>query len=251
MSVHLLPRVAAGVAAALLAAAPALAASPAYADGQSVEFTGGSVLSMLVCKSQPSVPRLTVSAEARVLFVNRLGQSATLRVGAQAVATVPANQAVPVMFHYGPVPVSMGLNCNVGVVEQFQSVVVNVVQPAGSASGGGTGSGATGTRRQAGAAGAERSTATHPADDAAAGAVDPQVAASGDAAAGAAGAPPDQAAASGTGAVVVEPLVAASGTPRVRASGMLALLATVCAIGVTVAAIRAIIAQRTTRTRFA
>ena len=48
-------------------------------------------------------------------------------------------------------------------------------------------------------------------------------------------------------AVAVEPLVPASGTPRLAASGLLALVAAVCAIGVTVSAIRAIIAQRTSQ----
>jgi hypothetical protein len=68
---------AAAITAALLAAGPSLAASPAYAaDSQTVNFTGGSVLSVLVCKSAPSPPGLTVAAESRVLFVNRLGQTA-------------------------------------------------------------------------------------------------------------------------------------------------------------------------------
>jgi hypothetical protein len=130
-------RVAAAFATALFAAGPALAASPAYAaDGQSVEFSGGSVLSMLVCKSRPSAAQLTVPAESRVVFVNRLGQAAALRVDGRSVASVGPNQAVPVVFHYGPVAVSMALACNVGVVEQFQAVAVNVVRPV--ASGGGS-----------------------------------------------------------------------------------------------------------------
>ena len=53
------------------------------------------------------------------------------------------------------------------------------------------------------------------------------------------------------GAVAVGPLVAASGTPRSAASGLLALVAAVCAIGVTVVAIRAIVSQRTSRIRLA
>ena len=72
-----------------------------------VEFSGGSVLNMLVCKSQPSTGRLSVPAESRVSFVNRLGQNATLRMGGRTVTSVGANQAVPVVFHHGPVEVSM------------------------------------------------------------------------------------------------------------------------------------------------
>src|SRR2546423_8537361 len=109
-------RTAAVCAAALLAVGPILLAGPAYADGQSVEFSGGSVAGMLVCRSQPSTSRVSVAAESRVMFVNRLGQAATLRVDGQNVTTVGANQAVPVVFHYGPVAVSMAVACSVGVV---------------------------------------------------------------------------------------------------------------------------------------
>src|SRR2546423_8820656 len=116
--------------AGMLAVGRALVAGPAYADAPTVTFSGGSVVGMLVCRSQPSAAQVAVAAETRVLFVNRLGQPATLRVGAQTVAKVGANQAVPVLFHYGPVPVSMAIPCSVGVVEQFESVTVGVSRPA-------------------------------------------------------------------------------------------------------------------------
>ena len=119
-------RLAAVCAAGLLAVGPALVAGPAFADTPTVAFSGGSVVGMLVCRSQPSAGQVTIAPESRVLFVNRLGQPATLRVGAQVVAKVGANQAVPVVFHYGPVPVSMAVPCSVGVVEQFESVTVAV-----------------------------------------------------------------------------------------------------------------------------
>jgi hypothetical protein len=253
-------RVAAAFATALFVGGPALAASPAYAaDGQSVEFSGGSVLSMLVCKSQPSAAQVTVASEGRVVFVNRLGQSATLRVDGHSVASVGANQAVPVVFHYGPVTVSMALSCNVGVVQQFQSVVVNVARPvaaggtATAAGGAGASARAATTARPGGTPTGEHSAvAAAPTDDQTAAGLEPGLDPSGDvsasAGADAAAAPADPA---GAGPVAVGPIVTASGTPRVRASGLLTLLATVCAIGVTVAAIRAIVAQRTTRTRFA
>src|SRR5204863_4097205 len=95
-------RLAAVCAAGMLAVGPALVAGPAFADTPTVAFSGGSVVGMLVCRSQPSAGQVTVAPESRVLFVNRLGQPATLRVGAQVVAKVGANQAVPVVFHYGP-----------------------------------------------------------------------------------------------------------------------------------------------------
>jgi hypothetical protein len=52
-------------------------------------------------------------------------------------------------------------------------------------------------------------------------------------------------------AVAVGPLVPASGPARESASGLLALLAAVCAVGVTAAAIRAIISKRTIQARLA
>src|SRR3954470_24089805 len=118
-------RIAAVLAAAALGAGPALAAAPAAAAGPSVEFSGGSVLNVLVCRSQPSTRRLTVPAETRVTFINRLGQPATLHVGGSS-STIGANQAVPVVFHYGPVNVSMSMSCSVGVAEDFGAVTVAV-----------------------------------------------------------------------------------------------------------------------------
>jgi hypothetical protein len=51
--------------------------------------------------------------------------------------------------------------------------------------------------------------------------------------------------------VTVEEPVAASGPVRNAPTGLLALVATVCAVGVGIAAIRAIIAQRSSRMSFA
>ncbi|HEV7896976.1 MAG TPA: hypothetical protein VGP31_03935, partial [Planosporangium sp.] len=55
----------------------------------------------------------------------------------------------------------------------------------------------------------------------------------------------------GGNAVAVEPIVTASGTPRDSASGLLALLSAVCAIGVTIAVTRAIISKRIIQAYFA
>jgi len=256
---------AAAITAALLAAGPSLAASPAYAaDSQTVNFTGGSVLSVLVCKSVPSPSRLTVGAESRVLFVNRLGQTAQLRVDGRSVATVGANQAVPVVFHYGPVSVSMTFGCSAGVAEQFSPASVSVTPrtrayaPPAAQPGGGSGVVSRGSAATAGAPvrsapGATRHQAKpdgtgtasaapdgNPLDPAATDivpSVDPS------------GAVADPPFTGGTGGdstpVAVEPLVPASGDVPATASGLLALVAAVCAVGVTIAATRAIISKRT------
>jgi hypothetical protein len=259
---------------ALLSAALTVGASPAYAaDGPTVEFSGGSMLNLLVCKSQPSTAKLTVPAESRVTFVNRLGQKATLRVDGKAASdtAIGANQAVPVVFHYGPVNVSMTFDCGVGVVEEFKTVSVAVQQPAGVTTGpprrsggnsAGSGIGVTHPAQSTAAAahatpGATtatpgRATAT---DQGATGPTtestessDPSLLIPGfdpSSAAGAAAAngPDDR--------VMVEAAVPASGTPTNGPAGLLALIATVCVVGVGMAAIRAIIAQRSTRASYA
>jgi len=270
--------VAAAVAAAAIGAGSTVGAAPAHATaGQTVNFTGGSVLNVLVCKSEPSPARLSVPAEARVMFVNRLGQTATLRVDGQAVSNVGANQAVPVVFHYGPVSVSMTFSCGASVAEKFSAATVAVQAPSrpaapnvpnsrpavGAPSGGGAATtihnapgmshaGAVGGRQAASGQNAPGTTGASPtagpvdpgavdlpSADPSALAVDPIT---GETATGAA--------AAGT-AVAVEPLVPASGAPQDGASGLLALLAAVCAVGVTIAATRAIISRRTIQARLA
>jgi hypothetical protein len=250
-------RAAAVLAAALLSAGPGLAAGAAHAapgSGPSVEFTGGSVLNMLVCKSQPSTRLLTVAAEAKVTFVNRLGQPATLRINGRVVTQVPANLAVPVAFHQGRVAVSMAIACNVGVVEQFESVTVVVTPPAPVAAGAAgvpaTGSGAT----VAGSSGRQAATpgrapaADAPANPADAAAADPWAASVATDAANPTpaigGAPPELA---GPQPAEVGDIMPASGEPVHRPSGLLAMIATVLTVGVGVAALRSVGARRTTR----
>jgi hypothetical protein len=261
---------AAAATAALLYAALTMGASPAQAagTGPTVEFTGGSVLSLLVCKSEPSRTRVTVPAESRVVFVNRLGQAATLQVDGRAVANVRSNEAVPVVFHYGPVNVAMTFACGVGVVEEFKSVAVTVTAPPGAeptGTGGASGGGyapapapsvpAAGTVRPSqgvGAVGTGEASRTSTATGGSGGEqVDPTLAD----VTGSAG--PPATAPNGTRnrdvppPVLVEAPIPASGTPREGPGGLLALVATVCVVGVGMAAIRAIIAQRATRTGLA
>jgi hypothetical protein len=256
-------------------------ASPVSAAGTpTVEFSGGSVLSLLVCKSEPSAPDVSVPADSRVNFVNRLGQNAFLKVDGQSVATVQPNQQVPVVFKKGPVEVAMTFDCGVGVVQQFKPVSVGVTaSPAGAAPTGGAANGTPAVNKTgaaAGPAGAAAGAANNAmGGDHASGrssksphgqaGQDGTVAASdptGDP--GLEGDPslldPSAAAGSATGVdpsapvddrVTVEQPVAASGPARNGPAGLLALVATVCAVGVGIAAIRAIIAQRASRASFA
>src|SRR5687767_13715167 len=101
---------------ALITAAQTVGHSPDQPpplNGPTVEFAGGSVLSLLVCTSEPSVTRVSVPAESRVTCVNRLGQPGTLMIDGQAAKKVGPNQADPVVFHHGPVSVGMTIECSV------------------------------------------------------------------------------------------------------------------------------------------
>jgi hypothetical protein len=248
--------------AAALGSGPALMAGAAYAapaGAPTVEFSGGSMLNMLVCKSQPSTGRLTVPAESAVSFVNRLGQNATLLMGGKTVTSVGANQAVPVVFHHGPVEVSMAISCSAGVVEQFRTVTVGVTRapvaqpaaaaptptPAGGRGSGGSNTASRGTRATPGAsATADAATSAPAADPWASVETDPSGVAEADQGNGEGGgvAP---------GAADVGDVVAAAGEPVHGPSGLLAMIAAVLTVGVGVAAVRAVLARRTSGARFA
>ncbi|GAA0957528.1 hypothetical protein [Virgisporangium aurantiacum] len=250
------------LAAAALGAGPALIAGAASAEPEAapaVEFSGGSVLNMLVCKSQPSTGRLTVQAESKVTFVNRLGQNATLRVGGKTVTSVGANQAVPVVFHQGPVDVSMTISCSAGVVEEFRAVTVGVtprpaaVPPAAAptTAPANRAPAPTGTAR---ANGYNKSASPTPTATGSSPAADPWASTSADAAAPGVSAP-DQGTGEGgglpPGATDVGDVVAAAGEPVHGPSGLLAMIAAVLTVGVGVAAVRAIMARRLGGARFA
>ena len=275
---------AAALAAALLTAALTVGASPAYAGGPTVEFSGGSVLSLLVCKSTPSTGKVDVEQGGQIAFVNRLGQSASLKVNGNAVSQVPPNSQVSVHFtSSGPESVSMAFDCGVGVVQEFKAVDVTVnpapdqapmvprgagAAVAGGAGGAGTAA-TTGSRRSAtSAATPGKVPTTHPAaptrgatgpvglNGSPAGSgtepIDPALLGPSDLDPSSGAAVADPGDVTGTGSqVYVEAAVPASGTPKNGPAGLLALIATVCVVGVGMAAIRAIIAKRTVQTGLA
>ncbi len=267
----------AAAAAALFAAALTVGASPVHAapTTPTVEFSGGSVLSLLVCKSEPSTGSVSVPAESRVNFVNRLGQGATLKVDGKAVSAVQPNQAVPVVFKKGPVNVAMTFSCGVGVVEQFKPVSVGVTAPPvapAAGQGAGQGGGAAQPANTSGPAGAAAAAAnqaiaspsgrstrkpstnasgsTGEVDGTGTEPVDPSLLGPDATASPAAGANANPSTSTDERVYVEEP-VAASGPATNAPTGLLALVATVCVVGVGIAAIRAIIAQRSSRTSFA
>jgi len=253
----------AAAAAALVAAALTVGASPVSAAPAipTVEFNGGNVLNLLVCKSEPSAGNVSVPAESRVNFVNRLGQEASLKVDGRSVAFVQPDQAVPVVFKKGHVEVAMTFDCGVGVVEEFKAVSVGVTAPPAApaaapgapepkksdppAGPAGAAAGAAGSAvadRTGMATPTGRSTRV-PRSQAGTGAIDGT-----DSALGIEPADPSLLGLnpSGASALGADPS-AAPDAP----TGLLALVATVCAVGVGIAAIRAIIAQRSSRLSFA
>ncbi|WP_275415652.1 hypothetical protein [Virgisporangium aliadipatigenens] len=264
--------------AAVLGAGPALAAGAANAapSDPSVAFSGGSVLNMLVCRSEPSTGRLTVPADSRVSFVNRLGQRAALRVDGHTVANVGANQTVPVTFSRGPASVTMAFECDAGLVEEFKTATVAVsapepreapaaaanaraAAPAPQAGSGGGQANAPAAGRGGGGGAARQQSAPTPAAEPAgeatpSAAVDPwapasEVPAAG-VASGAAGTDTETVALPPPGVDVGVP-TAAPGAPVNGPSGLLAMVATVLTVGVGVAAVRSAFARRSSRIAFA
>jgi hypothetical protein len=244
------------VAAVLLAVGPTLAAGSAFAapsNGPAVEFTGGSVLGAVVCKSQPSADKLSLPPDTRVMFINRLGAQGTLRVDGRNAASVGPNQGVPVVFHSGPVSVSMTYPCNLGVVQQYESVSVSVAPKAAAGRASASQANASSATSSAGVArsgstrtpaGVQEGTPAEPANPGAADTEEPLLGADGFV-------PPPLAAGSDVPAADVGHPMPVAGTPRNGPSNLLALIAAVGVLGVAIAAIRAIVSQRTRRTHFA
>ncbi|MFS8477734.1 MAG: hypothetical protein FWJ93_01945 [Micromonosporaceae bacterium] len=133
------PRAAgAALAVALAGAAPLLASGPARAGavagqpetGTQVRFRGGPPgLDALWCRAEPDQQRLRVRAESKVTFVNHTGRPATVRVDGHDAGTVEANQGLPVIFHGGPVTVSMIPDCGFTLNRTVSPVMVEVTAP--------------------------------------------------------------------------------------------------------------------------
>ncbi|HEX6683994.1 MAG TPA: hypothetical protein VF062_14415 [Candidatus Limnocylindrales bacterium] len=240
-----------------LAALPASATDPA-----SVTFSGGG-LGLLLCGSKPDTSRITVPAEQRVRLTNNLGLNATLNIDGSANSTVANGETVEVQFHRGPVAIGMVPDCALNLNPKFEQLTVEVSTPAAAA---------PAPARSTSAAAAPRPSPSKPS---AAGAA----AAAGSARGGQDGSPPvppapgdplfSEPAVPGVDpsagvnlespATVVhagrspqgQKLAGSTGPVDKGPIGLLAIIATVCVVGVSVGAIRAIITQRATRAEFA
>ncbi|GAA1635951.1 hypothetical protein ACFQY4_45620 [Catellatospora bangladeshensis] len=248
----------------LLGAHPATAAEPEAAPG--VSFSGGG-LGLLLCGSKPATAKITVAAEAKVRLTNGLGQGATLQIDGKDSAAVPDGETVEVQFHRGPVKVAMVPECLLNLNPTFEPLTVEVVNKATAAPSrptGGQSPSATPSRKpstkpspkvpsqagqspQAGQGSGQETSSTNgqlpeepeetlfptPSDEGEEPAVEPSA------------------------AVVLGPdeqkmdPAASTSSPDKGPIGLLAIIATVCVVGVSAGAIRAIIAQRATRPEFA
>ncbi len=228
------------VLAGLVIGAPLVGAVAAAADTTTITFSGQPLLgSTLSCPSTPSQTTLHVPAGTTVDFVNLTGKPATLWAG-DAEKVLPDESLVPVTFNGGPsqVVVQMLPDCSLDLGKHVQMTVyvtaadgstpVPAVTPTGTPRTGLPSSTdhPTPSAQPTTSSGAAVAPATSPTND-----NDPFAAV--------------PAASTDVGKTTFGP--AREPAQPSSASGLLTLIATVGVVGVSAAAIRAIVAQRTTR----
>lgn len=250
-------RLAAALGLGLLIGVPALAA-PALAEPEAqpqVEFNGGG-LGLLLCGSRPDRGSVTVKAESKVVFVNNIGQGATLQIDGENGGPIADGQAVEVQFHRGPVSIAMVPDCllNLGGNGSYEPVTVNVNKTSAPSDGSGSKT-AVKPRTTPKPKPSPSQAAAVPTDEPSIASDDTQLFPLDP------DAPADQTAVLGESAA---PGLIASDADTARTAGtlsdtptdkgpigLLAIIATVCVVGVSVGAIRAIVGQRASRAEFA
>jgi hypothetical protein len=230
-----------------IAAGPLLAPGVAAAAPPQVSFSGGCGLLGVGASSQPNVSSVRVSNGSSVNFINRLNTSAHLFVNGSDMANVDHDFQVQVSFH-APAKVSMVPACLLGS-GGAGSVSVQVT---GSSGGHPTNPATVGQPTRGAPTGAASPSVTPSAR------LSPSVGPSGSVPVPSASSAP---ASSASPAVVLNPSgqpsggqLVAIGAATPAGSGhhgpdrLLAVIAAVCLIGVSIALIRAIVAQRAIRT---
>ncbi|GIF69875.1 hypothetical protein Ais01nite_79100 [Asanoa ishikariensis] len=279
--------VAAFFVAAPLAVGGAAFADPAQETNSQVTFSGDGLLGV-ACGAKPSAASVTVPAESTLRVVNNTGRKAKLLLDGATRGEVASGATADVLFHRGPVELALKPDC---MLADEKSVRVEVMAPPPPAAtgndtpanpptlpfgNGGTSSGGDdqnaggdnpGDQNQRPGANGEN---PDPAAAASPGAVDPNNPdadpakpanpddpANADAAALAVDSFANPGGGTGLdGATTVagaaaEPLASVDPVSDSGPTGLLALIATVCLVGVSAGAIRAIVAQRASRTRAA
>ncbi|MBV1852198.1 hypothetical protein [Catellatospora tritici] len=278
MSYAIRRRAAALAAAGLLAGLPLLLASPSAAAepeaAPNVDFTGGG-LGLLLCGSKPATAKITVAAESRVKLTNGLGQNATLQIDGKDSAAVSDGETIEVQFHRGPVKVAMVPECLLNLNPSFEPLTVEVAsrttQP-GTGTTTGTGSTANPSRSSGSTGSSPSSKPTRKRDThsgSGSGSSSSNPAPTGDETElpdppqGLFNPDDEQKSDDAEPSPEASPAVVVGDDHRLDDAkaagfpvdngpiGLLAIIATVCVVGVSAGAIRAIIAQRATRTEFA
>ncbi|WP_162907769.1 hypothetical protein [Allorhizocola rhizosphaerae] len=229
-----------------------LAAGPAVAqpDGAQVTFKGGG-LGLLLCGSKPDVPAINVGAESKLRLTNELGLNATLTIDGSASTSVASGETIEVQFHRGPVSIGMEPDCALNLNQDFQELTVEVT-PARAAAPAPirTTPAAQQQKPNQPASGGQPSAAARPSGT---------PVAPGDVLLPEMTTMPDPSAAPGPFTSPVTVVSSNSAAARLASGapvdkgpiGLLAIIATVCVVGVSAGAIRAIITQRATRAEFA
>jgi hypothetical protein len=124
----MLKHVAALAATGVFAVVPFASAAYAAQPAPGVNFTGGG-LGLLLCGSKPETPRITVGAETKVRLTNSLGMGAELRIDGSPSATVASGETVEVQFHSGPVGITMIPDCALNLNPKFEPLTVDVTAP--------------------------------------------------------------------------------------------------------------------------
>jgi hypothetical protein len=270
------------LAAAVVAGAPLLAAGPAGAapveSGRQVTFSSSGGLLGVTCSATPSPALLTIPADTTLRVVNHTGHRATLLLDGAARGEVARGSTAEVLFRRGPVSLALEPHC---VIKEKSAARVNVVaaprattpdptppQPSGAGSSGtdndrpaksrpsGSAGGSTADPGPAGTPG-RRPVAPQAPSQTGSGAAEPTPAAedvlpddSGLIGDGTSVATPPPVEPEG-GGLAAEPMASVEPITKRGPVGLLGLLATVCVLGVSIGAIRAILAQRASRTGIA
>ncbi len=234
------------VLAAACAGAALLVPGTARAATPQVTFQGGCGLLGVGASSRPDNGSVTVWSGGTVTFVNHLGQSAHLMINGADRGVVPNDNQVGVLFRSGRVSVSMLPGCLLGGGGDVGTVTVTVAPATAAAAPSTEASSAGRPSPSADRSSAGRSASASPSPSAAGASVDPAASAPD-------GTVPSGEALVGTGPAAAPSLdavvgVATPGPPgRPRPAGLLVVIAGICVVGVSVAAIRVIIAQRAIR----
>ncbi|GAA4453504.1 hypothetical protein [Phytohabitans houttuyneae] len=258
-------RAAATVVAALFAATPLLVAAAAQAaptpdpmpaeSGKEVVFSGDRGLLGVSCAANPSTSSVTIPAETTLRVVNKTGYRAKLLLDGASQGELADGAAAPVVFHRGPVTLGLKPSC---MLSDESAVRVEVV-PARNATAPGTKPRTGSAPRPAGGARGqqeeqpEAEPSAQPTPTAAAATETPEPATVGEDGgdSGEAVATVEDTSGTGDEGVAAEALSSVQPVRKSGPIGLLALIATVCVVGVSAGAIRAIIAQRATRTSVA